>query len=126
MRPRVKSRPHSNEAVSKSTNDYCDVHYVLSMTPSGFQLCNHLTLTQILHLLTQYTSCRHCHKRVHWREIILTHKATAHGMDDTDLQTDSISIRCYCQTHIRIQRLVGLYQCQRSTETRRIHPTKSA
>jgi len=40
--------------------------------------------------------------------------------------TDSISIRCYCQIHIRIQRLVGLYQCQRSTETRRIHPTKSA
>ena len=37
-----------------------------------------------------------------------------------------LSIRCYCQTHIRIQCLVGLYQCQRSTETRRIHPTKSA
>ena len=26
--PRVKSRPQCTEAVSKSTNDYCDVHYI--------------------------------------------------------------------------------------------------
>ena len=44
----------------------------------------------------------------------------AHGMDDSDLQTVSISISCYCQTHIRFQGLVGFYQCYSATDRQRL------